>query len=80
MVLHREERQLSMSNSFDRAVIEVQVSDLELGSPWDPLPVSNYREAMILSGDEDLIGPQVSNRMVPATMTVGKLGGRTAIG
>ena len=54
MVLNREERQLAMAHPFDSSVVQVQVTHLERGSAGHPILIANYREAMVLRGDENL--------------------------
>ena len=58
MVLHGEEWKLAMPNSLYGPVIQVQVGHLQRGRAGNPGSLSNHREAMVLGGDENLIGPQ----------------------
>src|SRR3954471_1096648 len=74
VVLHREERQLAMANPLDGPIVEIEVGDFERRRPGNPGSISNYRETMVLSGDEDLIGTNIPHRVVSASMAVGQLG------
>ena len=56
VVLHGEERKLAMANAFDGAVVQVEVGHLERGRAGHAACVSNYRESMVLGGDEHLTG------------------------
>ena len=80
VVLHGEERQLAMAHPFDGAVVQIEVGDLERGRARHPVRIANYREAMVLGGDEHLTGAQIAHRMIAAAVAVGQLGRRSAEG
>ena len=80
MVLHRKERELAMTNSLYGSVVEIEVGDLERVRSRNPGRISNHSEAMVLSGDEDLIGPQISDWVIAPPVTVRQLRGRPPVG
>jgi hypothetical protein len=73
MVLHSEQRQLPMPNSFDRSVIQVQVGYLERRSARDTTFVPNDSEAMVLRRDQHLVVAQVLDWMVATPVPVRQL-------
>ena len=79
MVLHGEEWKLAVPHTFDGAVVEVEVGDLERRRARNAIGIANYREAMILRGDENLSRPKIAHRVVPSPVSVGQLGRRAAI-
>src|SRR6185437_1028625 len=80
MVLHGEQGQLPVAHALDGAVIQVEVRNLEPGRARDAVRVANYREAMVLSGDEYLVAAQIAHRMVATPVAVRQLGRRAAEG
>lgn len=80
MVLHCEERELAMANPLDGPIVQIEVRHLERGRSGNAVCIANHSETMVLGGDEHLIGPDVAYRVVSASVTVGQLGGATAIG
>ena len=80
MILYREQRELSMTNSLDSAVIQIEMGDLETGRTRHANFIPHNREAMVLRGDENLIGPDVAHRMITAAVPVRELGRRPPIG
>jgi hypothetical protein len=79
MVLHCEERELAMANPLDGAVVQIEVRHLECGRSRNAFCIANHSETMVLSGDEHLIGSDVADRVVPASMAVGQLGCGAAV-
>src|SRR5215208_3042448 len=79
MVLHGKEGQVTMANALDGSIIEIHVRNLERGRTRDAAGLANYREAMVLSCDQDLPTAEVAHRMIAPAVTVRQLGGRTAI-
>jgi hypothetical protein len=80
MVLHGEERQLTMANALDRSVVQVEMGYPKRRSAGHPRPVTNYRKAMVLRGDKNLIRPEIPYRVVTPSVAVRELGRGTAIG
>ena len=80
MILHSEERQLTMANALDRSVVQVKMGHLKRRSAGNSGTVTNYRKAMVLRGDENLIRAEVPHRMVAPAVSVWKLGRAAAIG
>src|SRR5213592_4762605 len=64
MVLDREDRQLAVGHALDRAIVQVDMSHLELRREG----IRIDREAMVLRGDVDAAGPQVLDRLVAAAV------------
>jgi hypothetical protein len=79
VILHREEWKLTMPNSFDGAVVQIQMSYLESGCPRNTIRTPNHSEAMVLSSNENLIIAQISHRVVAAAVTIGELRRRAAV-
>ena len=73
VVLDGEDRQRTVGDSLDRAVIEVQLTDVEV-------TVRNRQgvdpELMVLTGDMDQAGVEVLDRVVGAVVTEGQPRGR----
>src|SRR5262245_47804862 len=70
VVLHREDRFFSVSQPLDRAIVEIDVRDLELRSARDRVVLAGHREAMVLRRDEDVAARHLADGMIPAAMTV----------
>ena len=51
VVLHGEHRELTVLESFDRAIIEVNVGHLKFLGTWDILSRSLYSKSVILACD-----------------------------
>ena len=79
VVLNCKQRELSMTNSLDGSIIQIEVSDLEARGSRNLLTISNYREAMILGCDEHLVVAQIADRMISSPMAVRQLGGTAAV-
>ena len=69
-----------MPNPFNRTVVQIDVRDLEIGGAGNPVPFSNYREPMVLSGDKHLTTAEVADRMITSPVPVRQLGCGTTIG
>jgi hypothetical protein len=80
MVLHGEERELTVANSLDGSIVQVEVGDLERWRARNPSPISNHRETMVLGGDQDLIAAEITHRVIAPSVTVGEFCGRAAVG
>ena len=80
MVLHGEERQLTMAHALDGAIVEVQMGDLEPPGSGHRIGISNYREAMILRGDENLTSAEIAHRMIASAVPIRELRGRSPEG
>ena len=80
MVLHGEERELSVANPFDSSVVQIQVRHLERRRTGNAVLVANHREPMVLGGDEHLIVPNVAHWVISASMPVRHLGSGAAVG
>ena len=65
VVLHGENRQLLVTQTFDRVVVEVYMRDLHLGG-IERIKVDT--ETVILRGDLDLAGRKVLDRLVGSAM------------
>src|SRR5262245_1328400 len=65
MVLHAEHGMLAMPQPFDRAVVQVDVSDLDVGRKR--LRIDG--KAVVLRGDFHLAGLELLHRMVRAAMS-----------
>src|SRR6185295_4024359 len=72
--------ELPMAYALDSAVVQVEVSDLERGCARHPVRVTNYRESMVLRGDQHAIGADVTHGMIAAAMAIRKLGRRAPEG
>src|SRR4029079_876818 len=72
VILHAEYWQCTVPDSLDGPVIQVDVSDLEVGRSGNPGFVSFDREAVILGGDQHATGLHFLHRMISAAMTVGE--------
>ena len=79
VVLHRKKGKLPMANTLDCTVVQIQVGHLKRRRSRHAAFISNYREAMVLSGDQHLIGPNVAHRMIPATVAVRQLRSRATV-
>jgi hypothetical protein len=80
VVLHRKERQLTMANALDRSIVQVEVGHLKRRSARDPGPVTNYRKAMVLRSDENLVRAEIPHRVVAPSVSVRELGRGAAVG
>src|SRR5438105_1159423 len=80
MVLDTEDRQVTMPQALDGAVIEVDMSHFQVSSACDRPPIALHSEAVILRGDKYAASLDFLHRMVPAPMTIGHLGGGPAEG
>ncbi len=76
MVLHRERREVSVSNALDRLIIEADVCDLDVR--WHRF--FRQREAVILRGDRHHSASLVEHRMVDAAVAELELGGASTEG
>jgi hypothetical protein len=56
------------------------MGDLQRCRTRNSIRISNHSEAMVLGGDQDLIAPQITHRVIAASVAVGELGSRAAIG
>jgi hypothetical protein len=74
MVLHREERKLSMTDTFDGTIIQVEVRYLERRCAGNSIFIANHCKAMVLGGDEHLPISEIPNRMIPTSVAIGQLG------
>ena len=79
MVLHREERQLTVSNSLYGSVVQVQMRHLERRGARNAPCIPNYSEAMVLRRDQYLITAQVLDWMVATSVTIGELRGAATV-
>jgi len=80
MVLHRKQRKLAVPNAFYGTVVQIDVRDFQIGGAGNAVCLSNYRETMVLGGDQHLTAAQIADGMVTSPVPVWQLGGRTAIG
>src|SRR5947209_18155857 len=65
MILHAEYGVMSMSKTFERLVVQIDVGDFEL---VEVERIGVHREAMIVRSDFDLLRDFIANRMVGAAM------------
>ena len=65
MVLDREDRQSAMTKAFQRAVIQVDVSRLQIAGQL----VQPHGEAMVLRGDLHFVGALIEDGLIGAAMT-----------
>ena len=80
MILHGKEWELAMTYPLDSAVIQIQMGDLERRRSGNAGCIPNHREAMVLGCNQNLVGPEVSHRMIPASVAIRQLGGRPSVG
>ena len=79
MVLHRKQRKLAVPNSFYGTVVQIDVGDFQSGGAGDPVRLSNYREPMVLGGDEYLTAAKIADGMITSPVAVGHLGGGATV-
>lgn len=79
MVLHRKQRKRAVPNAFDGTVVQIDVRDFQVGGARDPVRLSNYREPMVLCGDEHLTAAKIADGMITSPVSVGQLGCRTTV-
>ena len=75
MVLNGEDRQLSMPETFDGPIVEIEVGDFETWSAWNPTFFSRNGEPMVLRRNENASCLKLADWVIPAAMAVWKLGG-----
>ena len=80
VILHGKQGELAVAHALDGAIVQVQMGDLERLGTRDRPGVSNHREAMILRGDQDLAGAQITHRVIAPPVAVRELRGRAAEG
>jgi len=80
MVLHGEQRELAVPDSLDSSIIQIQVRRLESRCTRDTGLVANHSEAMVLRGDEHLIIPNVTHRVVTSSVAIRQLRSATPEG
>src|SRR5215467_10456330 len=70
VILHAARRHLERADALDRAVVEVDVGQLDRADlGFDPLAgLARHREAVVLRGDGDPAGAHVLDRMVGAAV------------
>src|SRR6266550_7626748 len=73
MVLHGENRVLPVAHALHRAVIEVQVGDLERRGAWDVLPLAAHREAMVLRRYKYLSRSNIAHGVVATPVAIRQL-------
>src|SRR5437870_8962674 len=66
MVLHGEDRELPVGHAFERAVVEIQVRDFELGTGER---VRVDRESVVLRCDVDASAPKILDRLVASPVS-----------
>src|SRR2546427_9939606 len=66
MVLHGENREIPVGHAFERAVVEVQVRDLELGTEER---VRVDHDSVVLSRYVDAAAPKLLDRLVASPST-----------
>src|SRR5207249_1123502 len=79
MILDCEDWLLSVTQPFNRSIVEIHVRHLELGRPGNRAILTGNRESMILRGDEHASGRHLLHGMISAAMTVRHLHCVTAI-
>ena len=80
MILDGKQWQLAVTNAFDGAVVEVEVSHFEGGGSGDTLGTSNDGKTMVLGGDQHLIRPDTAHRVIAPPVAVREFGGRRSVG
>ena len=78
MILHPENRQVTVSKALYRPVIEGYMSDFQVTGSRHRAIITFNGETMILGCDQHSPGLDLLHRMIPPSMTVGHLDGRTA--
>src|SRR5207245_11145787 len=66
MVLHGENRELPVGHAFDRAVVEIQVRDFELGTGER---VGIDRKSVVLRRDVDASAAKILDRLVASPVS-----------
>ena len=77
VVLHAERRVVAVTETFERLVVEVHVSEFDVEA-FERIGID--REAMIVRGDLDLLRELIEHRVVGAAMSEFQLVGFTASG
>ena len=80
VVLHGKNRKCFVPKAFHGSVVEIEVSDLEIGCARYSLGASLHRKSMVLRGDQHPSGGQFLDRMISATMAGRKLYGAASEG
>lgn len=80
MILHGKERELAMTDPLNGAVVQVEMGNLERWRSGNTGPIPNHREAMVLGCNQNLIGPEVSHRMISPSVAIRQLGGGRSVG
>src|SRR5687767_8302357 len=80
VVLHGENRKCFVPKAFHGSVVEIEVSDLEIGCAGDSFGAPLHRKTVVLRGDQHPSSGQFLDRMISATMAVGKLYGAASEG
>src|SRR5690606_303599 len=75
VVLHPEYRQPLVADSFDGAIIEVEVGHLKFCCTWHALRAACHGETVVLGGYQHLAGRQLLDGVVAAPVAIGELGG-----
>src|SRR5581483_6533181 len=65
MILHAEQRQVAMAQTFERRVVQVHVRQLDFGLRQR---VGIYREVVVVRSDLDLARVQLLHRMIAAVV------------
>jgi len=79
MVLHRKQRKLAVPNTLYGTVVQIDMGDFQSGGAGNPVRLSNYREPMVLGGDEHLAAAKISHRMIASPVPVRQLGCGTTV-
>src|SRR5439155_22111330 len=66
MILHGDDRELTVGHAFDRAVVEIQVRDFEFGARER---VGVYRDSVVLRGYVDASAALILDRLVAAPVS-----------
>lgn len=64
MVLHAEDGEFAVAETFDGAIVEIDVADFEVGREG----VGIDRKTVVLAGDVDFAGAEVFDGLVAAAM------------
>ena len=76
MVLHRKDRQVTMPDTLNGIIVEIDMGDFH--GRWQRAWVNG--KAMIFGGNEHSFGPQIAYRLIPSMMPKFELHGLSPTG
>src|SRR5688500_17638258 len=78
VILHPEHRQLTVAETLDRPIVQVDVGNLEMRGAANTLFVALNREPMVLRSYENPSRLHLPNGMITTSVPIGHLRGLTA--